>query len=164
MQIFILDYNPIVAVKMLADCHIRKLCMETAQILTGAWLNAGHSLLDWMPRPPSLHHPVIRAIDSPYKFDWVRVCNANMQAEFFRRFDKYHAYSKFVARYDALPGGDNSVFHPVPNKCTFARAFKDFSSDEPDIVEAYRRYYRFKKSIIRKWTYTRACEPDWLRI
>ena len=32
-----------------------------------------------------------------------------------------------------------------------------------EIVEAYREYYRFKKSIIRNWKYTNAEEPEWLK-
>ena len=34
MQLFILDYNPKKAAQMLADTHVRKMCLETAQILS----------------------------------------------------------------------------------------------------------------------------------
>ena len=46
---------------------------------------------------------------------------------------------------------------------SFARAFKGITIRTKDIVEAYREYYRFKKSIIRNWKYTNAEEPEWLK-
>ena len=40
----------------------------------------------------------------------------------------------------------------------------DFEIAENDLVEAYRIYYRFKKTLIRDWHYTRSREPEWLKL
>ena len=50
----------------------------------------------------------------------------------------------------------------VRNDFSFCRNFKDCEIKNPDIVEAYREYYIFKKSIIRNWHYTKCKEPDFL--
>ena len=34
MNIFVLDPDPEKAASMLCDCHVRKMCLETAQILS----------------------------------------------------------------------------------------------------------------------------------
>ena len=64
MNIFVLDEYPSVAAQMLCDCHLRKMCVETAQILSGVMLRRGMELLDGMPRPQNVKHPVIVAAAS----------------------------------------------------------------------------------------------------
>ena len=61
MNIFVLDEIPAVAAQMLCDCHLRKMCVETAHILSGVMLRRGMALLDGMPKPQNINHPVIVA-------------------------------------------------------------------------------------------------------
>lgn len=47
MNIFVLDKNPSMAAQMLCDCHVRKMCVETAQILSGVMLRRGLPLIEY---------------------------------------------------------------------------------------------------------------------
>lgn len=160
MQLFILDRHPILAAQMLCDTHLRKMCLETSQILSGVMFHRHLPLRRMMPQVYNPHHPVITAINSPAKINWVLRYNAALHNEYFYRFGKYHAYYPLSAIYIRI------LYTPgIPqeeNQWDFARSFKDMKCDEPDIVEAYRRYYRFKKQLIRNWNYSRRPEPYWL--
>ena len=57
MQLFILDRNPYRAVEMLADVHVRKMCLETAQILSAVMVINGNLLSENMPAIYNINHP-----------------------------------------------------------------------------------------------------------
>ena len=161
MQLFILDHDPAQAARMLSDIHLRKMCLETSQILSALITNKGEELLPGMPKICNRNHPVIKALDNTAKINWVLSYNDERHREYFRRFHKHHAYS-FLCRayreklFSVLAGEYADLW-------SFARAFKGITIRTKDIVEAYREYYRFKKSIIRNWKYTNAEEPEWLK-
>ena len=50
MQLFILDYDPELVPGMLCDAHLRKMCLETAQILSSVLLAKGKQRQKDMPR------------------------------------------------------------------------------------------------------------------
>ena len=158
MQLFILDRSPAAAAQMLCDVHLRKMCLENAQILSGVLLNSGKKLLPQMPKPCNAAHPVIKAVNTPFKINWVLRHNHALQQEFFRRSGKYHAYNKIVPVYFSLL----FCVGTIKEDWSFYRNFKDFKPLSSDIVGAYREYYRFKKSILRHWLYTNTSEPEWL--
>lgn len=158
MQLFILDRNPFKAVRMLADVHVRKMCLETAQILSVLIIKRNGTPENGMPEPYNPHHPVVKAIDSVTKINYAVLFNIALQNEFLFRFDKRHKYFGLKENYYRI------LFIPVETQCdfSFCRNFKDFETKNPDIVGAYREYYVFKKSIIRNWHYTKRKEPDFL--
>ena len=161
MQLFILDYDPELVPGMLCDTHIRKMCLETAQILSSVLLLKGQPRHKDMPKPYNPKHPVIRALDTAQKINWAAAFNSALHAEYFRRFGKMHAYAVLCRGYKEL------LHHPGiridPDGWSFARTFKGIIITEQDIVAAYRIYYRYKKRLlIRNWNYTRTVEPDWL--
>ena len=98
MQLYVLDYDPARAVQFLADVHVIKMCLETVQILSGVIVNSGGSLWDGMPRPYNPAHPVIRAIDTPAKLNWILLYNWLLQCEFLFRFHKRHAWFDLSVR------------------------------------------------------------------
>ena len=159
MQIFILDRSPAAAAQMLCDVHLRKMCLENAQILSGVLLNSGKKLLPQMPKPCNANHPVIKAVNTPFKINWVILHNLALQREFFRRFGKYHAYNKITPLYFSLLFSAGSF----EEDWSFCRNFKDFKPLSSDIIGAYREYYRFKKTVLPHWNYTGASEPRWLK-
>ena len=158
MQLFILDRNPHRAVKMLADVHIRKMCLETAQILSALLMRNGDLLDSGMPKAHNLNHPIIKALDTPSKVNYTVLYNIALQDEFYYRFGRKHKYFELGKSYF------NKLFTPFAAQCdfSFCRDFKDCQIKTPDIVDAYREYYIFKKSIIRNWHYTKRKEPDFL--
>ena len=157
MQLFILDKNPLSAVQMLADVHVRKMCLETAQILSAVAVRFGRELSCGMPKPYNVNHPVIKAIDSQFKINYTVFYNHYLQDEYLYRFKKQHKYYELAQLYSEILFIRNCV-----EDWSFCRNFKDFVTETPDIVMAYREYYLFKKSIILNWHYTKRKEPDFL--
>ncbi len=157
MQLFILDKDPELSVQMLCDAHLRKMCLETAQILSSVIFRQNRIIAPGMPKVYSIHHPVIKAVNSPFKINWVLSLNNFLHLEYFYRFNRKHAYADLPELYEKM-----LFCRTTEEDWSFCRAFKDFQTAQPDIVTAYREYYRFKKSIIRNWHYTRRDEPDWL--
>ena len=160
MQIFVLDYNPCKAAKMLCDVHLRKMCLENAQILSGALRNHKQVLLPGMPKCFNCRHKVVRAFDNLQIINWVVIYNYALHREFLYRFGKKHAYFKLLDAYKKLL---YTKHLPVDlAKLSFARNFKAFAPAASDIVEAYRKYYCCKKTVLSRFTYTRRSEPAWL--
>jgi hypothetical protein len=158
MQLYVLDYNPQKAVEYLADCHVIKMCLETAQILSYVRFNNGMEYIEGLPKPYNPKHPVIKAINSPEKINWLLDYNKAIHQEYIYRFNKEHAYHKIVDIYEGLR---NSCGYSLEH-LDFARDFKDFSTPKKDLVESFKDYYRFKKSIIKRWKYSKRIEPDWM--
>ena len=160
MQLFVIDRDPAAAARMLCDVHLRKMCLENAQILSALLLLRSRKLPAVMPRPHTLNHPVIKAIDTPFKIYWAVAHNAALQREYFRRFGKKHAFYHLHLLYHRMLE-EFCRGRKVPD-WNFARNFKDFQSSHADIVMAYRDYYRHKKATLKYWHYTRCAEPGWL--
>ena len=59
MQIFVLDYDPKKAASYLSDIHLNKMCLETAQILSSIMVVNHIDLVEGMPKPFNVRHPVI---------------------------------------------------------------------------------------------------------
>lgn len=161
MQLFVLDRCPVHSAMYLADVHVIKMCLETAQILSSVMTIKGLPLFEGAPKAYNTRHPVIRAIDTQDKIDWVLRHNLALQVEFIYRFHKQHKYYKLALDYIKKLSSLNLMFNiQLPEG--LARDFKDFTTDKTDIVEAHRDYYKFKKSIIKRWKYTNREEPEWL--
>ena len=159
MQLFILDRDPLAVPRMLCDAHVRKMCLETAQILSSVLCRQGKMLSAGMPRPYNLNHPVVRALDTPWKVNWAVRFNRALHREYIRRFDKPHAYHPLCPVYRKRLFRRPARMEP---DWSFARDFRNTVISDPDIVLAYREYYRLKKKMIRNWKYTRTSEPEWL--
>ena len=70
MNIFVLDHRPQVAVRMLCDKHVVKMCLETAQILSTA-VKAFDKRND-LYKAGFKHHPCcIWAGESRTNFEWL---------------------------------------------------------------------------------------------
>ena len=160
MQLYVLDYEPKKAVEYLADCHVIKMCLETAQILSSVRHNKGMLHISGCPKPYNPKHPVIVAVNSFKKANWLLEYNKAIQDEYFYRFGKKHAYFDLIYVYDDLK--NRCIWNNYNENLDFARDFKDFQTNNQDLVGAFRDYYQFKKSIIKRWKYSKRNEPEWL--
>lgn len=159
MNIFVLDENPTKAAIMLCDCHLRKMCVETAQILSGVMLRRGMELLDGMPKPQNINHPVIMAVDTPEKINWVWFYFFYLLREYYVRFGKHHKYTQIHHLYHK-----ELVTNGVDEDCaSLAKCCGDLDVVDIDIVTAYRHYYtEVKKPQLQAknlWKFTR--REDW---
>ena len=160
MNIFVLDENPRKAAEMLCDCHVRKMCVETAQILSGVMIRREKKLLDGMPEPQNINHPVIVAAseNEHYALDWVLQYNSHLQQEYQRRFNKKHAYADLVDEYLL------ALWDLTDGECEhLAKCCGDLDVADMDIVSAYRKYYtEVKKPQLQAkgmWKFTK--REDW---
>lgn len=162
MQLFVLDRCPVHSAMYLADVHVIKMCLETAQILSSVMVIKGLPLFEGAPKAYNTRHPVIRAIDTQAKINWVLHYNLALHIEFMYRFRKKHKYYGLARTYiGTLTMMEQLTENESPEG--LARDFKDFTTTKEDIVEAHRDYYKLKKSIIRRWKYTNREEPAWLK-
>ena len=145
MQLFILDRNCRQAAEYLADIHLIKMCLETAQILSSVICMRNLVLPPEFPKPYNPHHPVIRAIQTPAQTAWVTTYNTALHREYRFRFDKFHAYYPICGSYcDLLQ--TNGI---EPECLGLARVFNKFHTGINDIVDAHRAYYRHKMDILK---------------
>lgn len=163
MNIFVLDEHPAKAVTMLCDCHLQKMCVETAQILSGVLLRRGEKLLPGMPRPQNLNHPVIVAAEKASSATkWVTDYNEFLHIEYLYRFGKGHACADLAVRYSEL-----FAFGDRPSKRKWAHLLAtccgNLDVSGMDIVSAYRKYYTEvkKPQLVEKglWHFTN--REDW---
>jgi hypothetical protein len=159
MNIFVLDEDPAKAAQMLCDCHLRKMCVETAQILSGVMLRCGLALLDGMPKPQNINHPVIVAVDTPEKINWVWFYFFYLLREYYVRFRKHHKYTQIHHLYH-----EELVANGVDEDCAdLAKCCGDLNVVDLDIVTAYRKYYKeVKKPQLQAkglWKFT--SREDW---
>lgn len=158
MQIFVLDRDPAEAARALADTHVVKMCLETAQILSTILSIKGSDPDKSLPKAYNTNHPVIIAVDTPAKLNWLLEYNYALHTEFYHRFGKCHKYAKLYPKYEALL----HTYGVEPDCEGMARVFTNFTTQAQDLVEANRDYYRYKKTVIKRWTYTKSQEPEWL--
>lgn len=165
MNIFVLDEHPAKAATMLCDCHLRKMCVETAQILSGVLLRRGEKLLPGMPRPQNLSHPVIVAAEKDiHATKWVSDYNEFLNMEYSFRFGKCHSYADLAVSYS-----DTFAFGNEPSKRKWAHLLAtccgNLDVSGMDIVSAYRKYYtQIKKpQLVEKglWHFTE--REDWTK-
>lgn len=159
MNIFVLDEDPRKAAEMLCDRHVVKMCVETAQILSGVMLRRGMELYEDMPKPQNLNHPVIVAADNDNAINWVLDYNIALLDEFQYRFAKKHAYHDVAMVYiiELM-----TLFFKTSCK-DLAKCCGDLDVEKLDIVSAYRRYYTEvkKPQLLEKnlWHFTK--QEDW---
>ena len=159
MQLFVLDRDHRVAVRFLADIHLVKMCLETAQILSGVITCRNMSLPPDFPRIYAINHPVLKATQAPEQINWTVDYNIALQQEFHYRFGRKHAYFALSNRY-------YQILHDVSANADcqgLGRVFRDFQTTESDLILAHRAYYRFRMDHLKRPpAWSRRPLPKWL--
>lgn len=161
MNIFVLDRNPKQSARYLCNIHVRKMLVESAQMLSNAFPESALALApktqkDTIRRHSYLHHPCSKwVIESGGNFDWLTEHALEIAQEYTRRTGKVHFTEDFVKWVDANRDLASNV-EPGP-LTEFAVAISpDKIAYEPcqkltDVVEKYRLYYKLDKAQIAKW-------------
>lgn len=166
MNIFKLDNNPEQAAKYLADIHVRKMVVETAQMLANAF-SPQHLADITCPRTQDgavrkhsyLHHPCSKwVLESEGNFLWLCHHGVAIAHEYTLRYGKRHFTEDFIwwamFRWDSADNlnHDNSELAEfavaIP---TTAKAYA-IAQTLPDVVDKYRAYYALDKASIATWT------------
>lgn len=137
MNIFVLDEHYLTAAKMLCDSHVRKMCLETAQILSGVMLRQGMTLAEGMPKPQNINHPAIAAVQKPEQINWLIMYNTQLNIEYFYRFGDFHKYADLSDKYYSI------LKHNAAGvRCDgLAKCCGELDIADLDIVTAYKKYY-----------------------
>lgn len=161
MNIFVLDKNPAISALYHNDFHVRKMILESSQMLsTSVRINNPDQNPD-VYKVAYKHHPcTISCIKSRFIFNWTLELAENLLNEYKIRFDKEHASAKIVAQarkwLNTIPEGPE----------VFAQAMPDeYKSTCP--VEAYRNYYKNEKIYMKNGkymaVYSKRSVPEFLR-
>lgn len=171
MNIFYLSESPSEAAQSLCDVHLRKMIVETCQLLQT------HDILHGKERkwkPFGENHPCRRALEKKQNYNWLRVYLTCLLEEYEYRFGKSHkckeirdAYYKvgFFQKFYILGNLELEDFPQVmPEECKVHTDFGWVCNSR----DAYRNYYRYKKNEFMKkgikWSYTKRKEPAWMLV
>jgi len=150
MNIFAIDEDPKISAQQLVDCHVIKMLLESAQMISTVANARGY-----VGPYKSTHknHPcTVWAGSDPSNMRWLfdhafELCN-----EYTSRYGKVHAsQAKIQVLWNDLkswwPEVENSKWQ---DHTTFAQAMPEhFRSSYP--VEAYRSYYKVAKGHLASW-------------
>lgn len=162
MNIFVLHKDPIVSARMHCDKHVPKMVVELYQQIGSALRRYG-ATDDVMPTTKGgtplkggyHNHPCTRWVgDSRDNFRWAVQHGLALCEEFKLRYNKPHYCEDGIRMMgelaDLVPQGELTDFaQAMPDECR-----------QPNVVLAYRIYYKVDKSRFAKWERGREA-PSW---
>ena len=159
MNIFALDDHPILAASAHADRHLHKMIVESTQMLSTVAQGKG-VFIECMYKPTHSKHPcTLWVAESPHNRAWLFELIMSLHKQ--RLSILHKSVPVAIEIFNALAeDGDASKHTP------FAQAMPDHLRG-PDAIEAYRRYYKWKREQGMQLDYkspsiiTRA-PPSWL--
>ena len=154
MNIFVTSPDPAECAAVLADAHVIKMSVETAQILSSALhrmgftdkAGSGVGLASGCRfyKPTHLGHPcVMWAARDPRNFGWLVQHGIFLCAEYSRRFGgKRHGSLDVIERAAEVAMAIPDYSSKPPKE--FARVFPDAFADAIDVHSGYRAYLKAK--------------------
>lgn len=153
MNIFAVDYDPVVAARSLCDKHIVKMPLETAQILCTV---SHHYEVPAPYRPTHKNHPVVRWAGETFgNWIWTVRHGLGLCREYTERYGRKHACEAIID-WILQHGGRPTA----PNQTPFIQAMPDQYKRE-NSIEAYRAYYLGSKSTIATWKLKHSIPAWW---
>jgi hypothetical protein len=161
MNIFALDLDPKIAAEYHNDFHVRKMILETAQILSTA-LRINGEQEEFLYKSTHVHHPcVIACSKSRTIFEWTLRLGLELTDEYMYRFGKPHKSSKIINLIYIC----NLLNSINDNPHAFPLAMPE-SYKCNNVVKSYRNYYasekRFMKNGKKMDVYTKRKIPEFM--
>ena len=159
MNVFYIDKDPVIAAQQLADEHVRKMAIESAQMLCFAHYSVGN-------QPPyknskqHFNHPSSKWIrESIEHYKWVLEHGLEICFEFEERYGKAHATKAvLVWLMNNIPNLPNNGFTPPP-QC-MPEQYK-----KKDTIEAYRNFYINDKIKVKNLSWKKLNNtPQWVKL
>lgn len=152
MNIFILDYDIEKAAQYHCDKHVVKMCLEYAQLLSSVHHSLGTPVQYKLTHK---NHPcAVWARASMDNYEWLFVLAMELGAEYTYRYGKHHK-SIDVIKQLPIPELDHLGL------TTFTKCVRDELKEMPNVVEAYREYYRTDKASFCTWKNRDI--PEWFK-
>lgn len=155
MNIFAIDYDPVLAAKALCNKHCVKMVSESTELLCTALYALGDPVPcdeKYVRRNYINNRFCLWARETHSNFEWLLKHGRALAAEYNFRYGKIHDCQKYLDRIQApkLPSGDLTPF---------ARSAAVQEFDIADPIEAYRAMYIRDKAYFARWT--RRPPPAW---
>ena len=155
MNIFYINANPETAAQQLADDHIRKMQMESAQMCCTAHWAVGNEA---PYKRAHFNHPSTKwTRESIHHYRWLVQHGLEICNEFIKRYGKRHKTQDVLEWCrDNEPNIPDAGFTPPP-QC-MPDEFK-----QEDTIKAYKRFYIEDKIAIKKLNYNKLNnQPEWI--
>jgi len=156
MNIFYVHADPIVAAQQLADDHIRKMQIESAQMCCTAHWETGSEAP--YKRAHKNHPSTIWTRQSIQHYDWLVEHGLEICREFELRYGKLHATQKVLEWCrDNKPNLPDNGF-VAPPKCMP----EEFRVE--DTIESYKKFYINDKVKVKQldWKKIPSRKPNWI--
>jgi hypothetical protein len=157
MNIFYINEDPIIAAQELADDHIRKMQIESAQMCcTAHWetgTEAPYKRAHW-------NHPSTKWVrESIQHYNWLVEHGLEICDQFTKRYGKLHKTQSVLEWLKQnKPQISDNGFTPPPQCMP-----EEFRME--DTIEAYKNFYINDKIKIKKLTYNKLNnKPEWINI
>jgi len=155
MNIFVLDQDPVKCAQMHCDQHVRKMILEYTAMLSYPYSQKEKCPIFGPLR--YVNYPISQwARKTVGNYAWLAELMEELCNEFKYRWEKDHAYNKYVEFFrmnkpDSVSGlGMTEFLQVVSEEC---------KQENP--IKAYRMYYITSKNRFAKWT--KRPEPEWYR-
>lgn len=140
MNLFVTSLSPTLAAQSLCDVRLRKMILETAQLLCTELRRRG---ADYMPyRPTHPMHPVTLSLRNDATLLWVEEYFIEAHNEYIHRFAKQH--KSFVDCYSKIQMAIGRYANLKASGATFANCARNDSLGldytHLPVPDAYRRY------------------------
>lgn len=161
MNIFYIDEDPLICASYHHDIHLRKMIVETAQLLSTAHHVNGSSVdKERIYKIAHLNHPSnIWARTSKANYEWLNRLFVCMLVEYQYRFGKNHKSDFLLDALKTAPDFDNDFDFAPPPLC-MPDAYKTDNA-----VQSYRNFYiaekKFDKNGKFMASYTKRNPPAW---
>lgn len=154
MNIFVLDFDPILAAKYHNDKHCVAMVRETAQLLSSAHHVLNSDFVDGCYKLTHKNHPCsIWTRSSVDNYKWLYSLFTALSDEYTTRYNKVH--KSFITCNESL----SHVPTGLPN-CgitEFPKCMPEYCK-KPDVVESYRTLYMLDKAYFSTW---KTNKPEW---
>jgi Pyrimidine dimer DNA glycosylase len=165
MNIFALSSSPNQAAVQMLDKHVVKMCTETGQLLSTAYLLAGGKPFPELYKPSHANHPSTKWTLSSYEnFLWLLEHFDALNSEYMFRYNKtqpHATYAKLFKQLEKHVHEDMFIEQELtPVYLAMKPEYKlNDGSTWNKVVQAYKNYYVQSKNDFACWT--RRPIPKW---
>jgi hypothetical protein len=156
MNIFYINENPTIAAQQLADDHIRKMQIESAQMCSTAHWETGTQA---PYKRAHVNHPSTKWVrQSIQHYDWLIQHGLEICNEFTKRYGKHHKTQDVLEWLQINKPNIQDNGFIAPPQC-MPDEFKG-----PDTLEAYKKFYILDKVKIKKLDWKKLNnKPEWIK-
>jgi hypothetical protein len=157
MNIFYINADPIAAAQQLADDHIRKMQIESAQMCSTAHWESGSQA---PYKRAHVNHPSTKWVrESIQHYRWLINHGLEICSEFTKRYGKHHKTQDVLEWLrDNEPSINDNGFTPPP-QC-MPEQYRD-----ADTITAYKKFYIEDKIGVKGLSWNKLNNaPDWVKV